>query len=310
MDSGLKKVMYHAQMEVSKEPTSGYIMSDNSTTKPKNVDYFRVPRPLWRRIRKLMPKPAHPSRPGRKRADNRKVLNGIWYVLWTGCQWKAVHRDWFGVCSSTLHDRFQEWQRSGLFARILRAMVRFYARRRGIQWQWQAIDSKSCPAPLGGSDTGKSPVDRSKRGSKIHLLVDQRGAPLAIHLTAANEHDKWAVDDLIISIVVPRPDPQQVEQHLCTDKGYDYEDVHQWVEQARYSAHIKHRRRRGEPKIEECPVPGETQFPARRWVVERTLGWLAKRRSLRVRWCQKVQNWLALVQFACAHILFDMAIYG
>lgn len=189
-------------------------------------------------------------------------------------------------------------------------LARFYQRQRTIQWQWQAIDSRSCPAPLGGQDTGKSPVDRSKRGSKIHLLVDQRGAPLAVYLTGANIHDKWLVDEVVISVVVPRPDAEAVEQHLCLDKGYDYPDVHEFVEQERYIAHIKHRRRRGEPKLEECSMPGETQFPARRWVVERTLGWLAKRRSLRTRWCKKPENWLAFVQFACAHILMNFAIYG
>ena len=54
-----------------------------------------------------------------------------------------------------------------------------------------------------GQATGKSPVDRAKRGSKIHLLVDGCGAPLAVYITGANMHDKWLVDDLIISIVVP-----------------------------------------------------------------------------------------------------------
>jgi hypothetical protein len=43
---------------------------------------------------------------------------------------------------------------------------------------------------------------------------------------------------------------------------------------------------------------------------ERTLGWLAKRRSIRVRWCKKAANWLAFLQLACAHILMDMAVYG
>lgn len=237
-------------------------------------------------------------------------MNGIWYVLWTGCQWKAVHREWFGVCSTTLHQRFQEWQQCSVFERLMRVFIEFYRQRRGIEWTWQAIDSKSCPAPLGGMDTGHSPVDRSKRGSKIHILVDGRGAPLAVYLTSANIHDKWLVDEVIFSIVVPRPDPHEVEQHLCLDKGYDFADVHQFVEQERYVAHIKHRRRRNEPLLENCPIPGETQFPARRWVVERTFGWLAKRRSLRTRWAKKSQNWLALIQFACAHILADLAIYG
>jgi putative transposase len=189
----------------------------------------------------------------------------------------------------------------------MRVMVKFYAKNRKIQWQWQSVDSKACPAPLGGEQTGKNPTDRGKQGSKIHILVDQRGAPLAVVLTGANEHDKWSADDLIISIVVKRP---HCEQHFCGDKGCDFADVHGFVEQARYIVHIKHKRKRGEPIIEECPIPGETQFPARRWVVERTLGWLVKRRSLRIRWCKKVNNWLALVQFACAHILMNMAIYG
>jgi putative transposase len=282
-------------------------VSKNSTPKPKNVDYFQVPRPLWRKIKKVLPKPPKHHGPGRPRADNRAVLNGIWYVLWTGCQWKAVHKSWFGVCSSTLHERFQTWQRQGVFAQIMRIMVKFYAKQRTIKWKWQSIDSKSCPAPLGGEQTGKNPTDRGKHGSKIHILVDQRGAPLAVVLTGANEHDKWSADDLIISIVVKRP---KTKQHFCADKGYDFADVHQFVEQARYLVHIKHKRKRGEPVAEACPIPGETRFPARRWVVERTLGWLAKRRSLRIRWCKKVNNWLALVQFACAHILMDMAIYG
>jgi len=285
-------------------------MSKELIEKPKNVDYFRIPRPLWRRIRRLLPKPKPHPRGGRPPADNRAIVNGIWYVLWTGCQWKAVHRNWFGVCSSVLHERFQHWQQQGIFLKLLMLMVRFYARQRGIQWRFQALDSKCCPSPLGGEASGKSPVDRSKRGSKVHLLVDQRGAPLSLHITGANVHDKWVADELIVSIIVPRPDPDTVEQHLCMDKGYDYEDVHAFVQLERYVAHIKHRRRRGEPLIEPFPIPGETQFPARRWVVERTFSWLTKRRSIRTRWCKKADNWLGLLQLACSHILLDLSVYG
>ena len=283
-------------------------MSKDHSEKPRNVDYFQVPKPLWKRIKKLFPQKAKKKGRGRPRADNRAVVNGIWYVLWTGCQWKAIHKDWFGVSSSVIHERFQTWQQNGIFARMMKIMVKFYNKRRKVKWKWQAIDSKSVPAPLGGSQTGRNPTDRGKQGAKLHLLVDQRGMPLAVHLTGANEHDKWSADDLIISIVVKRP--KEKKQHLCADKGYDYDDVHQWVEQARYLAHIKHRRRRGEPLVEDCSIPGETRYPARRWVIERTLSWLTKRRSLRVRWCKKVENWKALVQFACAHILFNRAFYG
>jgi putative transposase len=283
-------------------------MPKQSTTKPLAVDYFKVPRRLWRIMKKHLPAEHKPGPAGgRPRIGNRAVLNGIWYLLWTGAQWKAIRRDWFGVSSSVLHERFQSWQKQGVWDAVFRALVKFYRRERHIQWRWQAVDSRSCAAPLGGAETGKNPTDRAKLGSKIHILVDQRGAPLAIDISGANQHDKWSVEHLVFHVAVRRPHSQQ---NFCADKGYDYEDIHQLAEREGYVPHIKHRRRRGEPKIETCPAPGETQFPARRWVVERTFAWLVKRRSVRTRWCKKASNWLAFVQLACASILCDMAVYG
>jgi len=232
-------------------------------------------------------------------------MEGIWYVLWTGCQWKSIRKEWFNVSSSVLHERFQSWQEEGIFEKMFKTIVKYYARERKIGWKWQSVDSMMSPAPLGGAKTGKNPTDRSKLGSKIHILVDERGAPLAVWLTGANEHDKWSADDLIVHIVIKRPNS---EQHFCGDKGYDYEDVREFVGLMNYIDHIKRRRKRGEPK-DECPIPGEKTYPARRWVVERTLGWLAKRRSIATRWCKKPQNWLAFVHMACAQIVLNL-IFG
>lgn len=275
------------------------------STKSKKAMQYRMPTKLWRLLKKHLPKPRHEKGPGRPRVNNRNVLDGIWHVLWTGCQWKSIERGWFDVSSSVLHERFQTWQANGLFALLFKKMVQYYARECKIGWKWQSVDSMMSPTPLGGSKSGKNPTDRGKRGSKVHLLVDERGAPLAIYITGANEHDKWSADDLIINIVVKRP---YSEQHFCADKGYDYEDVHQFIGLHNYIEHIKHRRRRNEPK-EEGAIPGEKSFPARRWVVEKTLGWLAKRRSIATRWCKKSENWLAFVHMACAQILLNL-IFG
>lgn len=276
------------------------------TTKTRPVNYHAMPRKLWRKLKKHLPKQKDRTGPGRPPVDNRDVMNGLWYILWTGCQWKAIKRDWFNVSSSVLHERFQTWTRMGIFAKLFKIMVRFYAHEQQIGWDWQSVDSKSVPSPLGGKKTGKNPTDRGKRGAKIHLLVDERGAPLSIHVSGANEHDKWSVEDLVIEMMVKRP---YRKQHFCGDKGYDYEDVQQFVRQQGYQSHIKHRRRRNEPKAEECPIPGETVFPARRWVVERTLGWFAKRRSIATRWCKKADNWLSFLHLAAAHILLNL-IFG
>ena len=122
-------------------------------------------------------------------------------------------------------------------------MVRFYARERRIRWKWQPIDSKSVPSPLGEEATGRNSTDRGKREAKIYILVDERGALLEVHIIGANQHDKWSVDDLIVSVVVIRPSS---EQHLCLDKAYDSADVHEFVTDANYYEQIAHRRRRGE----------------------------------------------------------------
>jgi putative transposase len=289
-------------------------MSKATTT--RKVDYFRLPRPLWRKLNKCLPKKKRKkvSRDGRPSASDRAVINGIWYVLWTGCQWKAVHRDWFGVSSSVIHERFQRWRRMGLFEKLMKWMVEYYVRERGgISWKWQAMDSKNSPAPLGGEKTGKNPTDRGKRGAKMNLLVDQSGAPLSVVLTGANRHDKVSAFELIVSMAPKRP--AHKEQHLCADKAYDASDVREFASSAGYTTHIKVNPRKkdstepsGQSSREE-DSHGEPH-PARRWVVERTISWLAKRRSLRTRWSKKAENWLALIQLACAHILLNLAVFG
>ena len=267
------------------------------------VDYFRVPRRLWRKLKKCLPKPASCVHGGRPRLPDRAVINAIWYVLWTGCQWKALRRDWFGISASTAHARFQTWQQLGVFEKVMKRLAKYYGKKRSVKWRWQALDSKSCPSPLGGEGAGRNPTDRGKQGSKLHLLVDKRGAPLAVIITSANRHDKTAALDVIAGIVCERP---TTEQHLCADAAYDSADVREFVVLKGYTPHIKLNKRRG--KGIKLQGLGEATHPPRRWVVERTLSWLTKRRSIRTRWSKKTDNWLALVQFACAHILLNMAV--
>jgi transposase len=298
-------------------------MREATTT--SSVDYFNLPRPLWRKLKKCLPRKRKRkgTKGGRPRASERAVINAIWYVLWTGCQWKAIHRDWFGVSSSVVHERFQRWRRMGIFEKLMKRMAQYYAREHGgISWKWQAMDSKHCAAPLGGQKTGNNPTDRGKLGAKINLLVDGRGAPISIVLTAANRHDKVSAIGLIVSVVTKSP--AHKEQHLCADKAYDSDDVREFLASAGYEAHIKvNRRRKGfaEGGGEHPPNSSSSSssssdesskkiHPARRWIVERTISWLVKRRSLRTRWSKKAENWLALVQLACAHILLNLAVFG
>lgn len=201
---------------------------------------WTIPDELWCKVVVLLPPDQPRGSPGRPALPNRQVLNGILHVLRTGCQWKALQTEWFGA-SSSIHARYQTWVGSGIFEGIFRLLGRYYDRRCGIQWKWQAIDSKSVAAPLGGEKAGKNPTDRGKLGSKRHILVDGRGAPLAIVVSGAQAHDKICALELLDSLIVERPQRVYRVHHLCADKGYDYADVRQGVTDQQYQVHIKQR---------------------------------------------------------------------
>ncbi len=142
---------------------------------------------------------------------------------------------------------------------------------------------------LGGDLIGANPTDRGKHGVKRSLLVEATGGPLAVVIDGANRHDAKLLSATLNAVIVARPQPTaEKPQHLSLDKGYDNPTGHQAVAEHQYTPHI---RRIGEEKFDEHK---DRKYPARRWVVERTLAWLSKCRAILVRYDKKTQNYLAL----------------
>jgi putative transposase len=113
-------------------------------------------------------------------------------------------------------------------------------------------------------------------------------------IARANVRDDKLLAATLDAIVVDRPKPtEEAPQHLCLDKGYDNKLAREVVREHNYVAHI---RRIGEEKLERA---GEKRYPARRWVVERTLAWLSKCRAILVRWDKKASTYLGLLKLAC-----------
>ena len=128
-------------------------------------------------------------------------------------------------------------------------------------------------------------------------MTDEHGLPLSVILDGANRHDIKLLEETLDGIVTFRPDPTEGHpQNLCLDAGYT--GSAETVEQRGYSAHI---RPRGEEKIEKEQNPN---FKARRWVVEVTHSFFNRFRKLLVRFEKKAANYLALLHFACAIIVW------
>lgn len=120
--------------------------------------------------------------------------------------------------------------------------------------------------------------------------------PVGVVVAPANAHDKTLVEETIDSRVVQPPPHEEFKQNLCLDKGYDFNDTRELVEAKGFIAHI---RARGEEKDLKKRVP---RYRARRWVVERTHSWMNRFRRLLIRWEKHAENYLAMLQFACAII--------
>ena len=116
---------------------------------------WRIPDDVWTQLEPLLPAPRPAGRRGRPQVPFRKVLDGILFVLRTGCQWKAVPRE-FGS-GSTCHKRFQEWERAGIFEKLWVKLLARYEELRGIQWRFQSLDSVIVKAPLGGRRRVRTP---------------------------------------------------------------------------------------------------------------------------------------------------------
>lgn len=145
---------------------------------------------------------------------------------------------------------------------------------------------------------GPNPTDRGKNGSKRSVIVDGEGGPLGVVVAGANVHDTKLLEQTIDAMIVERPDPGTHEQHLLLDKGYDNPTGHTTVASKRYTGHV---RRIGEEKPDDR---GKKTRPARRWVVERLLGWLSRCRGILVRFAKKSSNYLAIIQLACILLWF------
>ena len=130
---------------------------------------------------------------------------------------------------------------------------------------------------------------------KRSLLVEAGGGPLSVVVAGANVPDFKLLAATLDALVIERPEPpEEAPQNLCLDKGYDKGEVVEEVVHSRgYAPHI---RRIGEEKLDSL---GEKRYPARRWVVERTLGWLSKCRAILVRYEKKAVNYLGLIKVAC-----------
>ena len=131
---------------------------------------WRIPDDLWAEIQWLIPPRVntHPFGGGKPPTPDRVCMDAIFFVLRTGCPWKALDATVF-CPGSTAHDRFQQWVAAGVFFQMWKAGLLEYDCLKGIDWSWLSMDGCMTKAPLGGEKDGQKPHRSRQEGRQTQL---------------------------------------------------------------------------------------------------------------------------------------------
>ena len=116
--------------------------------KKDNCTTLNIPDELWDEIVSVLPKEKPDNAIGRPIVPYRKVMDGILYILRTGCQWKMLPAEYGS--GSTCHRRFQGRVGLDIFKKAWIRLLQSHDNKQGIKWTWQPPDSISIKSPLGG----------------------------------------------------------------------------------------------------------------------------------------------------------------
>ena len=144
----------------------------------------------WDILQLMLPESKwQPGRPGRPPFDLRRVLDGIFYVNKTGCQWRLMPRDLGN--GMTIYGYFRSWRQQGVWADIMKTLRTWERRRQGRKDDPSAgcADSQSIKATTQHQDVGFD-GNKTIKGRKRHTLVDTLGLLLAVVVTAAHVDDR------------------------------------------------------------------------------------------------------------------------
>lgn len=241
----------------------------------------------WQLVARLLPKPKRMGRP--REVDLRVVLNAMLYLLATGCQWRALPKDFPPF--TTVQYYFYAWRDTQLWRRINRALLERARRAVGRKPTPSAgvIDSQTVKTTESGGPRGFDPAKRMK-GRKRHLVTDTEGWLLAVQVHAADIQDNHGAVPLLKAV---RRRFARL-RHVFADRVYRGPKLLNAIsEVGRWTIDV----------VTRAQSVGTFKAERRRWVIERTFAWFGRNRRLAKDFEQTIASAEAWIMLASIRVL-------
>jgi putative transposase len=228
----------------------------------------------------------------------RDVLDAIFYVLKSGCPWRLLPHDFPPWPSVYYH--FRRFRLSGLWHPILKVLRAVERNRQGKDLQPTAaiMDSQSVKTTEESAHPSGYDAHKNVKGRKRHLLVDTLGLLLSVHVSPADVQDRGGAPVLLSGL---KQLLSRLEK-IWADGAYTGEKLATWCrEQGGWELETIKRRK--------ADTEGFTVL-SHRWIVERTLGWLARNRRLSKDYERLVQTSENLIEVAMIRLMLKRLAKG